>query len=255
MLMTAPFAMALHHGDGSGEGFGSSWDGEVPQDILDIRAELASLREALHLDREALLATLVDATDEEKMAALSEWRAEHEADFLAIQDLAAQLRALVEEYRPDMHFPIPEEIQAKRLQLREMHQNLAQSRRQAILALEDPTDEEIRATVEAWKAENAEAIAATKALSEEIRNWFRENRPHRPPPEVTREMTRRRARFKENSTEIRQIRHQMEGLDSESGEYAQLQEQLRSLLHERKQLMRNKRTGEGGVGGDRRPGG
>jgi murein L,D-transpeptidase YcbB/YkuD len=253
LLVTAPFAAAFHHGDGSGDG--SGWDGEVPQEILDIRAELHALKSALHADREALLATLEGATEEEKIAALSAWREEHEAEFAAIHELAGELRALVEQYRPDMHIEIPPEIQAKRDELRAMRQALAESRREAIAALEDPTDEEIRAAIEAWKAENADAIAAAQDLAREIRQWFRENRPHRPPPEVTQEMHQRRLRFKENIGEVRDLRAQMEGLDPESDEYAALREELRTLLQERKRLMRNKRADEGGVGGDRRPGG
>ncbi|MEX0331981.1 MAG: hypothetical protein AB3N64_11210 [Puniceicoccaceae bacterium] len=253
VLIAAPLAMAYQHGDGSGDGMGSGWDGEVPQEILDIRAELDALKTALHADRDALLATLEDATDEERMEALAQWREDHADEFAAIHALADQLRALVHEYRPDMHVEIPPEIQAKREELREMRQTLAQSRKEAILALEDPTDEEIRAAVEAWKLENQEAIAATRQLAQEIRQWFRENRPHRPPPDVTQSMVQRKQRFRENINEAQQLRLQMEGLDPDSDEHAALRQQLRSLLQERKQLMRNKRIGEGGAGGDRRP--
>lgn len=253
LVVSAPFAVAYQNGDGSGDGFGSGWDGEVPQEILDIRAEMDALKTALHADREALLATLVDATNEERLAALAEWRAEHQEDFEAIYALAEQLRALVHEYRPDMHIEVPPEIQAKREQLREMRQTLAQSRQQAILALEDPTDEEIRAAVEAWKVQNQEQIAATQQLAQEIRNWFRENRPDRPPPDMTQAMVQRKQRFRENINEAHQLRLQMDGLDPDSDEYAAVRNQLRSLLQERKQLMRNKRIGEGGAGGDRRP--
>ena len=252
LLVAAPFAVAYQHGEGSGDGSGSGWDGDVPQEILDIRAEMNALKTALHEDRDALLATLVDATEEERMAALAQWREDHEADFQAIHELAAQLRALVEEYRPDMHINIPPEIQAKREQLRELRQTLAQSRHQAILALENPTDEQIREAVEAWKVQNQEAIAATQQLAQEIRNWFRENRPDRPPPDVTQQMVRRKQRFRENMNEAQQLRLQMEGLDPDSEEHAALRTQLRSLLQERKQLMRNKRLGESGAGGDRR---
>ena len=35
--------MAYQHGDGSGGGMGSGWDGEVPQEILDIRAEMDAI--------------------------------------------------------------------------------------------------------------------------------------------------------------------------------------------------------------------
>ena len=253
LLVSAPFAVAYQHGDGSGDGFGSGWDGEVPQEILDIRAEMDALKTALHASRDELLATLVDATDEERLAALAAWREEHAAEFQAIYELADQLRAAIHEYRPDMHVEIPPDIQAKREQLREMRQTLAQSRQQAILALEDPTDEEIRAAVEAWKVQNQEQIAATQQLAQEIRNWFRENRPDRPPPDVTQSMLQRKLRFRENINEAQQLRLQMEGLDPDSEEHAALRQQLRSLLQERKQLMRNKRIGEGGAGGDRRP--
>ena len=255
ILVTAPFAVAYQNGDGPGDGMGSGWEGEIPQEILDIRAELDALRTALHADRDELLATLVDATNEERQAALAAWREENADQFQAIHELADQLRALIHEYRPDMHVDVPPEIQAKREQLREMRQTLAQSRKQAILSLENPTDEDIRAAIEAWKVQNQEAIAATQQLSQEIRNWFRENRPDRPPPAMTQKMAQRKLQFRENMQQVRQLRTQMDGLDPDSDEFAAYRLQLRSLLQERKQLMRDKRADEGGAGGDRRPGG
>ena len=255
LLVTAPFAVAYQHGDGSGDGFGSGWDGEIPQEILDIRAELNTLKDALHASRDLVLAELGDATHEERLAALAVWREEHEAEFAAIHELASELRALVHEYRPDMHVEIPPEIEAKRETLRVMRQELAQSRHAAIAALEDPTDEEIRAAVEAWKEQNQEAIAATQQLAREIRNWFRENRPNRPPPDGLMAMNQRRLQFQENKMQVHTIRQQMEGLDPDSDEYAALREQLREKMRDRKQYMRKRRSDEGGVGGDRRPGG
>jgi murein L,D-transpeptidase YcbB/YkuD len=136
-----------------------------------------------------------------------------------------------------------------------MRQELAQSRRATIGALEDPTDEEIRAAVQAWKTENADAITAAQELAQEIRQWFRENRPHRPPPEGLHAMHQRRLQFKDNMVQVHDIRQQMEALDPDSDEYAALREQLRELMRDRKRYMRKRRSDEGGVGGDRRPGG
>ncbi|MGC9452317.1 MAG: hypothetical protein ACP5I4_12820 [Oceanipulchritudo sp.] len=229
---------------------------EIPEEIVVLRSELESLKVALKESRDALLDELEanEATREEKIVALAEWRAAHEEDIAAIRDLADQLRDLVDEYRPD-RIDIPEEIQVKRDTLREMRQDLAESRREVILALEDPTAEEIRAAIEAWRAENQDLIDETRALAEEIRAWFRENRPHRPPPGLSEGMVQRRAQFRQNIQEMRQLREQLMNPDLTEEQYEQIRMQQRELLQERKTLMRNKRADEGGVGGDRRPGG
>ncbi|MGA1204761.1 MAG: hypothetical protein ACO3ZW_02980 [Opitutales bacterium] len=120
-------------------------------------------------------------------------------------------------------------------------------------ALEGLADAEaIKAALEAWRLENADAISSIREKVGTLRDWFRENRPMREKPVVTEEMRQRRLQFKEKSQEIRQLRLQLEGLDPESEEYAQIRDQLRTLLQERKQMLRKRRLG-GGVGGDRRP--
>jgi chromosome segregation ATPase len=230
-------------------------DYDVPEEIQIVRGELEALKTELKTSRDALLDELEanNATREEKIVALAEWREANAGTIAQVQELAEQLKALVDEYRPD-RIEIPEWVQAKRDELRTLRQQLAESRRAAILALEDPTEEEIRAAIEAWRAENGDLIAQTRALAEEIRTWFQENRPHRPPPGGDMEgMTMRRKQFRQNIHEMRQLREQLMDPNLSEEEYDRIREQQRQLLQERKELMRQKRIHEGDAGGDRRP--
>jgi len=249
--------MGTGTGPGPGGGEYQAPEIEVPQEILDLRAELEAAKDALHASREALLEELKTdgATSDEIVAALAVWREEHEADILAIQELAAELRDLVQEYRPDIHIDLPDWMIAKREQLRIQRQELAQSRRQAIAGVEDPTEENIRAALEQWRNENQEQIQATHQLAMEIRNWFRENRPDRPDPVMTGAMVQRREQFQTNTAEMRQLRNRLMDPTISEEERLQLREQQRLLLQDRKTLMRQKRDQEGDAGGDRRPGG
>ena len=230
-------------------------DYDVPEEIQVVRAELDALKAELKTSRDALLDELeaIGATREEKIVALAEWRVANEDTIAQIQDLAEQLKALVDEYRPD-RIEIPAWIQEKRDELRTLRQQLAESRRAAILALEDPTDAEIRAAIEAWRAENVDLIAQTRALAEEIRTWFQENRPFRPAPGGDYEgMTQRRKQFRQNIQSMRQLREQLMDPNLSEEDCDRIREQQRTLLQERKELMRQKRIHEGDAGGDRRP--
>lgn len=247
------FTQAQQEGPGGGS-MDPSGEFDVPEDIQVLRTELESLKAELKTSRDTLLDELEasEATREEKIVALAEWRTANEDKITAIQDLAEQLRDLVDEYRPD-RIEVPEWIQEKRTELRTLRQQLADSRRAAILALEDPTDAEIRAAIEAWRSENEAQIAATRALAEEIRTWFQENRPHRPPPGMSDGMVQRRGQFRQNIQEMRQLRTQLMDPNLSEEDYDRIREQQRLLLQERKELMRQKRIHEGDAGGDRRP--
>ena len=156
---------------------------------------------------------------------------------------------------PD-EWEIPGDILALREQLIVARQALKTSRDALIASLQEQgaTQDEIRAAVEAWRVENAGEIETVRQMAMEIRQWFRENRPDRPFPEMTQEMMQRRSQFRENIMEVRQLRERLRTCDPDSEECDQLRLQLREKLQERKTLMRNRRAGEGGVGGDRRPG-
>lgn len=241
--------------------------GEIPEEIRSLHEEVKALRDSLRESRNALLESLgEDATREEKLAALTAWHEENAATIEEMQLLSQELRDLIRENRPgDPPFgEVPEEIQVLRDELHEKRQSLAESRRDAILALgEDPTDEAVRDAIEAWREANADAIAEVRDLAVELRDWFRENRPGRPGPAITPGMAQRRADFRANVREMRQNRRdfgkQMANPDLSEEErqeiIATFREEQRQLIEERKELKRKERADQGGAGGDRRPGG
>jgi len=236
---------------------------EVPEEILELRAEVKAMRDALRDSRRTALEALgEDATIAEKREAMEAWHEANAGALAEVHALSQELRDLIHEYRPDDPiFEVPDEIKEKRNALQEQRAALAESRRAAIDALgEDPTDEEIRETVEAWREANADAIADARALADELRDWFRENRPPRPLPPV---IAQRRAEFRDNMQDIRdnrrQLRQRLQNPDLTEEEreqiIAEFREQQREFVQERKALRRQQRIDQGGVGGDRRPGG
>lgn len=247
-----------------------SSDIEVPDELLDLHTQVTELRDALRESRNAVLKALgEEASRDETVAALTSWR-EDNADAIAqMRELSAELRDAIREERPRPgggNPVIPDEISEMRDTLRNQRIALAESREAVIEALGDEaTDDQIRAAIEQWREDNADAIAETRALAAEIRNWFRQNRPDRGgnnggPPADVRE---RRQQFKENASQIRQNRRQfanaMANPDLSPEERAALREEFRSeqqeLIEERKQLRRQERIDQVGPGGDRRPGG
>ena len=249
------FSLVLGQHEGPGGSMDPAIEFEVPEEIQVLRTEMETLRATLRESRQTLLQQMEQegATYEEKVQALAQWREDNSEQIAEMQQLANQLREMIRELRPDP-LEIPADVQQVREQVRVLRQELAQSRRQAILDLEDPTDEEIRAAIEAWREQNQVKIQQVQELAAQIRNWFREHRPDRPPPDVTGEMTQRRAQFRNNIQEMRQLRHQLMDPELTPEEHDALREQQRLLLQERRVLMRTKRNQEGGVGGDRRPG-
>lgn len=260
--------------DGSGDGSGfmggpgfemPDLDPEVLAEITALREEIVVIRQTLRESRDAILADLGDVTDEERLAALANWREDNAGTFDELRTLTDELRAIIQENRPDRPFiDIPEEILTKREELRNRRQALAESRRQVILNLgDDPTDEAVRSAMEAWRTENADELAAVQALATEIRDWFRENRPMRPHAFDTPRMLARRAAFRDNVQTMRQnrreLRNQMSNPDLTEEQRRELiqafREEQRDLMRERQMLKRQERLDQGGVGGDRRPGG
>jgi post-segregation antitoxin (ccd killing protein) len=239
---------------------------EIPEEIVLLHQEVKALRDALRDSRQAVLEGLdEDATREERMEALETWRTENSEQIEEVRSLSEELRALVRENRPNGPWvDVPEEIVALREQLHAQRQVLAESRQQVIAGLgENPTDEEVRAAIEAWRETNADAIAEAQNLAEQLREWFRANRPDRPGAAFSPGMALRREAFRNNIREMQQnrmqLRTQLQNPDLTDPERQQImatfREQQRELMQERKSLKRQQRISQGGVGGDRRPGG
>jgi len=265
-------------GDGSGDGSGdgglmfdpppppADLDPEVLAEITELYDAVKVLRAELRTSRAAVMEALgPDATREEKIAELTVWREANSDTFDEMRALSEELRTLIQENRPDRPvIDIPDDILADREALKDRRIALAESRREAILALgEDPTDEAVREAIEAWRADNADEIEAVRVLAKSLRDWFRENRPGRDGRVMTPRMVQRRLAFRDNVKEMRQnrlqLREQMQDpalTDEERKTLMQeFRQQQRELMRERKQLKREERIQQGEGGGDRRPGG
>lgn len=241
-------------------------DPEVLADITALFDQVKALREDLRVSRTAAIEALgVDPTREAVIVALEAWRTEYAGTIETMQALSEELRALIDEYRPEGPLvDIPEDILADREELKDRRLALAESRRDAILALgEDPTDEAVREALEAWRTANADEIEAVRELAQSIRDWFRENRPGRHERKVTPDMARRRMEFRDNLQAMHEnrkdLRIQMQDPTLTPEERHAIMQQFRQeqkdLMQERKQLKRQERIDQGEGGGDRRPGG
>lgn len=268
-------------GDGSGSGDGGpavdvppepqlppllDVDPEVLADITALFDQVKALREELRDTRNAAIDALgPDATREAIIVALEAWRTENAVTIETMQTLSEELRALIDEYRPDGPLmDIPEAILADREELKDRRVALAESRRAAILALgEDPTDEAVREALEAWRTDNAGEIEAVRELAQSVRDWFRENRPGRHERVVTPRMAQRRMDFRDNLQAMHQNRQQLRTQmqdptltpDERHAIMQQFRQEQKDLMQERKQLKRQERIDQGEGGGDRRPGG
>ena len=241
-------------------------DPEVLAEIMELRDAVQEIRTELRDSRKSVIEALgPDATREEKIAALAAWRDENADSHGELRALNEELRALIHENRPDRpEIEIPEEIIADREELKDRRIALAESRREAILALgEDPTDEAVREAIETWRTENADEVEAVRELAKGIRQWFKENRPGRDGRIMTPRMLQRRLAFRDNVREMREnrreLREQMQDPDLTDEERKDLMQEFRQkqreLMRERKQLKREERLNQGEGGGDRRPGG
>ncbi|NDV62039.1 hypothetical protein G0Q06_06235 [Puniceicoccales bacterium CK1056] len=262
-------------GDGTGDGPGdgsmmfdppADLDPEVLAEITELHDAVKAIRAELRVSRAAVIEALgPDATHEEKVAALTVWREDNSDTFGELRVLTEELRTLIQENRPDRPvIDIPEDILADREALKARRIALAESRREAILALgENPTDEAVREAIEAWRAENADEIEAVRVLAKSLRDWFRENRPGRDGRVMTPRMLQRRLAFRDNVKEMRtnrlELREQMQDPALTDEERKALMQEFRQeqgkLMRERKQLKREERIQQGEGGGDRRPGG
>lgn len=241
--------------------------GEVPEEVQNLHAQIDTIRDTLKTSREAAIAALgEDPTREAVMATIAAWQSENEGPLAEMEALTAQLRTLIQENRPsDSNRPeIPAETLQAREALKARRDALADSRREAIVALgENPTDEAVRAAIEAWRTANADEIAAIEALAAELRDGFRDMRPERPGMNRDAGMIARHEGFKQNAEALRQnrqeLRQQMQDPSLTPEERRALMQQFRDeqkeVLQARRELLRQKRAAESGAGGDRRPGG
>ena len=241
-------------------------DMEIPEEILDLHAEVKMLRDEIRESRQAVIEELGDDTTRDEIAAaLSAWRDNNSSTIEEMRALATELRDAIRENRPGPGgFEVPEEVVSLRKELQEKRGALAESRRAVVEALgEEATDAEIRSAIAQWREDNAEAIAQSRSLSAETRTWFRANRPERPgnggPPA---HVLQRRAAFKDNARNIARNRQQMAGQlrnaenEEERKQIVQkFREEQRQLIRERRELKRQERQDQVGAGGDRRPGG
>lgn len=160
---------------------------------------------------------------------------------------------------------IPEEVLTLRDDLQQMHQNLDQSRREAILALGDnPSDEAVRTALETWRSENAADLEDLEGMAESYRNALRESRPDRPEGPPSESVANRRQAARANIASMRSERaalgDQLGNPDLSPGEREALVQEFRdsqrALAAERSNLERQSRADEAGAGpGERRPGG
>ncbi len=239
----------------------------IPEDVLAMRDEIRAMRETLMAERDALLESLGDdATREEIVAALSAWEAENRSALDEMRGRSDELRDAIRENRPaGMGGGPPEEVLAMRDELVSQRQALAESRREAILALgEDPTDEEVREAVEQWRTENADVLEDVEGLGKQLRDSFRANRPEGAGPPDNPGLSERRADFRENVQALRNNRQELRnelqnpdlGPEDRKAIVEQFREEQRTIMQERKDLRRQERREQGGEGGDSgRPGG
>lgn len=241
--------------------------GEVPEEVQVLHSEIDALRDSLRTSRDAVIAALgEDPSREAIMAAVAAWETDNAATLEEVEALATELRALIQANRPEDVTPpeISDEALQAREELKTRRQALADSRRATILALgENPTDEAVRAAIEAWRTENADEISAVEALAAEIRDVFRGMRPDRAGPQMDAGMAARREGFRENARALKEnrkaLREQMQDPNLTPGERRTLLQQFREdqkeILQARREMLREKRAAEAGAGGDRRPGG
>lgn len=238
----------------------------IPDDILALRSEMHALRSELEASRRATVDSLGSTPDRAAViAALAEWRLTNADTIAEVEAMAAEIREIMADLRPDglPVRPVPEFIAAQRTELIALRTELAESRAGVIAELgPNATVEDIRSAIAEWHIDNADAIAAMRALSQELANWMRSNRPVRedragPSAEV---MERRQALQQDAQTlrrERQQLRQDLATATPEEREaiIRAFQQQQRELMQERRELRRLERLGGSGVGGDSRRGG
>jgi len=243
-------------------------DFELPDDVVALREELTAAREALRASRQELRESLDGATAEERRAAFEAWREANAESHETVRELADEFHDAIREIYPELperpeREPVPDDIIEKREQIADQRVALRESRKAVIDGMgEDATAEEIRAALDTWRADNADLIAETEALSEEVGAWFRENRPQRERRPARPGARERGQQFRENAQEFRAARQELRAAieAAETPEerrelLRQFREENRELMQERKALRRAERLDGVGSGGDRRPGG
>lgn len=108
-------------------------------------------------------------------------------------------------------------------------------------------------SLEGWFETEAANIELLKTNVDLLRDWYRETRPDRPDPVNNGDMIQRRDQFRTQSQVIAHNRETLR-LHGDDPQYAEectrAREEIQNQIQERKQTMRNQRTGEGGSGGE-----
>jgi len=238
---------------------------EAPAEVVALQSELRTLRDELRASRDAVLEALgEDATTEDRIAAIQDWQTENEIDLETVRELANDLRSALEEYRPERPDApgMNPEVIALRENLETLRTTLQESRDAALAVLgEDATEEEIETAIAEWREANADQIAAVESARDELKTWFKENRPDRPGRGISAKMKERQAAFRAQAMQLKEarqaLREQLSNPDLTEEERQAIieehREEHRTMMQEIKELRRNQRRGGDNTGGDRRP--
>lgn len=157
-----------------------------------------------------------------------------------VVEQSPELKAMIEAFRTENH-ALRTELKAE------------------LAELTDPTRDEIRAATQAFRTENADRIAAQKALAEEIRAAIRSIREDRPRPTLPPELLAAHQAFRDAQQALRQaqrdLREALRGATNAADREAILasfREAQRVRLQALKDAQRDIREGRENAGDDRR---
>lgn len=145
---------------------------EVQEQVDALKEARQSLRETLKTDYLGALGA--DATAAERAAAIAQYKEDYADEIAANRELAKETFESVKENLPDRP-EVSEEVQALIDEQKAARAELKTALKARLATLpEGATRAEVKAAVQAFNAENAEAIAANKALRQEIRAMVKE---------------------------------------------------------------------------------
>ncbi len=238
---------------------------EVDPVVPDVRDRLSVLQAELAEARETLVASLADASEEERAEAVAAFRAENAVLVAQIQDLAAELRENAGEYRPERpEIPeVPAEVDEARGELAVLEAELSESRAAVLAELpEDASPAEVAAAIAQWRQANADQVADAEALRGIVNDWSADVRSGRAEdrPDADPALVERREAFQATAQEMRHAREELRLnlRDASEEDRAALieafREERREAMQERRDLRRMERNTGGDAGGSRRPG-
>lgn len=246
-------------------------DSYIPEGLLNMRGDLQNLRSDIRESRQAVLSDLgLDATLEERHAAMTAWQSANADRIAEAEALAASIRANIMENRPGNRVDrperpnVPEDIAEKQAERSSLQGQLAEARSALIAELraEGADAEAIGAAMAGWREDNADLIEQVQGLGQDIAAWAQAQRAERGGRPENAQMDQRRAEFAKNASDMREARaslgQQMRGpMDPEERQalIEEFRQNQRELMEEQKELRRQQRIGGGDdLGGDRRPG-